>query len=39
MSDIIRYLPILVLNFNLYGAIYTVRTPHCKGLVFVKGVC
>ena len=33
------YLPILLFNFNLYGIVYTVRTPLCKGFIFAKGIC
>ena len=35
----IEHLPILVLNFNIYCIFCTVRTPRCKGLLLVKGIC
>ena len=35
MNDIAVYLPILVLNFNLYGIACTVGTPRLKDLFFV----
>ena len=39
MNGIAGYLPILILNFNLYGIVCTVPTPRCKGLLFVEGIC
>ena len=39
MNGIAGYLPILVLNFNLYGIVCTVGTPRYKDLLFVEGIC
>ena len=39
MKSIAAYLPILVLNFNLFSIFCTIRTPCCKDLLFVKGIC
>ena len=36
---VLEYLPILLLNFNLYCIVCTVRTTRYKGLLFVKGIC
>ena len=36
---ILEHLPILLLNFNSYCIVCTVRTTHYKGLLFVKGIC
>ena len=36
MKSIAAYLPILVLNFNLFSIFCTIRTPCCKDLLFCK---